>query len=133
MNRRFSLGVGGLVLLAVLFVGLTVLSNSVLRGVRFDLTQNHLYSIAPGTDRILKGLNEPINLYLYFSEAAANKDPRLKTYGERVRGFLEDLVTRAHGKLRLTVIDPQPFSEDEDRASRGRRQALLRSRRYQLD
>ena len=41
----------------------------------------------------------------------------LKTYGGRVREFLEELAARSNGKLRLHFIDPQPFSEDEDRAS----------------
>jgi len=35
----------------------------------------------------------------------------------RVREFLEELAARSGGRLRLHVIDPQPFSEEEDRAS----------------
>ena len=38
-------------------------------------------------------------------------------YASRVREFLEELAARAGGKIRLRVIDPQPFSEDEDRAA----------------
>jgi len=34
-----------------------------------------------------------------------------------VREFLEELAARSGGRLRLHVIDPQPFSEEEDRAS----------------
>jgi ABC-type uncharacterized transport system involved in gliding motility auxiliary subunit len=49
--------------------------------------------------------------------------PQLKTYGGRVREFLEELQARSNGKLHLHVIDPQPFSEDEDRADRVRRVA----------
>ncbi len=37
-------------------------------------------------------------------------------YANRVREFLEELSARAGGKIRLRVIDPQPFSDDEDRA-----------------
>jgi ABC-type uncharacterized transport system involved in gliding motility auxiliary subunit len=117
MNRNSAFGRGALVLLAVLFVGLTVLSSYLLRGARLDLTQNHLYTIAPGTDRILKSLKEPVNLYFFLTDKSAGEVPAIKTYGIRVREFLEELAARSHGKLRLTVIDPQPFSEDEDRAS----------------
>jgi ABC-type uncharacterized transport system involved in gliding motility auxiliary subunit len=117
MNKRWTLGGGILLALALLFIGITVLANFALRGWRFDLTQNHLYTTAPGTDRILGSIKEPINLYFFFSEKAANQFPELKTYGVRVREFLEELAARSNGKLQLHVIDPQPFSEQEDRAS----------------
>jgi ABC-type uncharacterized transport system involved in gliding motility auxiliary subunit len=117
LTKRSTLGGGTLIGLALLFIGLTVLFNYTLRGWRLDLTQNHLYTTAPGTDRILKSIKEPINLYFFFSEKAANQIPQLKAYGVRVREFLEELQARSGGNVRLHVIDPAPFSEDEDRAS----------------
>jgi ABC-type uncharacterized transport system involved in gliding motility auxiliary subunit len=117
MTKRSTLGGGALLALALLFIGLTLLFNYALRGWRLDLTQNHLYTTAPGTDRILKNIKEPINLYFYYSEKAANQIPQLKTYGTRVREFLEELQARSNGNVRVHVIDPQPFSEDEDRAT----------------
>ena len=117
MNKRLTLGGGTLLALALLFIGLTLVFNYSLRGWRLDLTQNHLYTIAPGTDRILKSIKEPINLYFFFSEKAANEIPQLKAYGVRVRELLEELQSRSGGNVRLHVIDPAPFSEEEDRAS----------------
>jgi ABC-type uncharacterized transport system involved in gliding motility auxiliary subunit len=117
MTKRSTLGGSTLVALALLFIGLTILFNYALRGWRLDLTQNHLYTTAPGTDRILKSIKEPINLYFFFSEKTAEQIPTLKTYGTRVREFLEELQTRSSGNVRVHVIDPQPFSEDEDRAN----------------
>src|SRR5690606_8535532 len=40
-----------------------------------------------------------------------------KIYATRVRELLEEMSMRAKGKIRLQVIDPEPFSEEEDRAS----------------
>jgi ABC-type uncharacterized transport system involved in gliding motility auxiliary subunit len=117
MMKRSTLGGATLLAVALLFIGLTVLFNYTLRGWRADLTQNHLYTIAPGTERILKSIHEPVNLYFFFSEKTAGQLPQIKTYGVRVREFLEELSARSNGMLRLHVIDPQPFSEDEDRAS----------------
>src|SRR5437660_1075328 len=117
MNKRSTLGGGTLLALALLFIGLTILFNHALRGWRLDLTQNRLYTTAAGTDRILASIKEPLNLYFFFSEKAAAQLPQLKTYGVRVREFLEELAARSGGRLRLHVIDPQPFSEEEDRAS----------------
>jgi ABC-type uncharacterized transport system involved in gliding motility auxiliary subunit len=117
MTKRSTLGGGALVALALLFIGLTVLFNHTLRGWRLDLTQNRLYTTAAGTDRILASIKEPINLYFFYSEKTAQQLPQLKSYGTRVREFLEELRARSNGKLHLHVIDPQPFSEEEDRAA----------------
>jgi len=63
-------------------------------------------------------LKEPVNLYFYFSrDAAAKQSPLLMPYAARVREFLEEVSARAGGKIHLQVIDPQPFSDDEDRAA----------------
>jgi ABC-type uncharacterized transport system involved in gliding motility auxiliary subunit len=106
-----------LAVLAVIFVAAVLISNSLLRGARLDLTQSHLYTLAPGTRHILSSITEPIQLYLYFSDKAAQDQPQLKTYAQRVREMLDEMVARAGGKLKLKVIDPLPFSEDEDRAT----------------
>jgi ABC-type uncharacterized transport system involved in gliding motility auxiliary subunit len=117
MNKRSTLSGGTLLVLAVLFVGLTILFNYALRGWRLDLTQNHLYTTASGTDHILANIKEPITLYFFYSEKAANQLPQIKSYGTRVHEFLDELVSRSSGRLHLHVIDPQPFSEEEDRAA----------------
>jgi ABC-type uncharacterized transport system involved in gliding motility auxiliary subunit len=117
--------VGGLLALAVLFLGVVMLSNAALRGVRLDLTQNKLYTLTPGTRQVLAELREPVNVYFYFSrDAAAKQSPLLLPYANRVREFLEEVAARSGGKVRLRVIDPQPFSEDEDRAAEAGLQSL---------
>ena len=116
--RRTGFGAGGLVALAVLFLGIVMLSNVALRGVRVDLTQNRLYTLSSGTRQVLAELKEPVNLYFYFSrEAAAKQAPLMMPYANRVREFLEELAARSAGKINLRIVDPQPFSDDEDRAA----------------
>jgi ABC-type uncharacterized transport system involved in gliding motility auxiliary subunit len=115
--RRTGFGVGGLAALAVLFLAVITLSNLALRGVRLDLTQNRLYTLSPGTSEVLAQLKEPINLYYYFSrDTAAKQAPLLLPYATRVREFLEEIAARSGGKVHLHVVDPQPFSDEEDRA-----------------
>ncbi len=116
--KRTGYGVGGLLALAVLFLAIVMLSNAGLRGVRLDLTQNKLYTLTPGTRQVLDDLKEPVNLYFYFSrDAAAKQSPLIMPYATRVREFLEEIAARSNGKVHLRVIDPQPFSEDEDHAA----------------
>ena len=111
-------GVGGLIALAILFLGVVMLSNATLRGMRLDLTQNKLYTLTPGTRQVLADLKEPVNLYFYFSRDAATKQsPLILPYAARVREFLEEIAARSGGNVHVRVVDPQPFSDDEDRAA----------------
>ncbi len=60
---------------------------------------------------------EPINLYFFYSDRATGDVPQLRTYAGRVEETLREFAQYADGNLNLTVIDPLPFSEDEDRAA----------------
>jgi ABC-type uncharacterized transport system involved in gliding motility auxiliary subunit len=115
-RSRKTYGATALVALALLFIGITILITFVLRGARLDLTESNLYSLAPGTERIVGSLAEPVNLYFFFSQEASAQSPQLRAYAQRVRELLEEMSQHSKGKLRLSVIDPKPFSEDEDRA-----------------
>jgi len=116
LNRRTLTG-SSLALLGVLFVAVLVIGNVALRGARVDLTSTGLYTLSPGTKNILGSIDEPINLYLYYSDRATTNIPLLRNYSVRVREMLEEMAAKSHGKIRLSVIDPLPFSEDEDRAT----------------
>ncbi|TXK62179.1 hypothetical protein FU658_09810 [Alkalisalibacterium limincola] len=116
LRRRLMAG-GTLVLMALIFVSALVISGQALRGARIDLTENRIYTVSEGTRQIVAGLEEPVSLYLFFSESAAADYPALRTYAQRVRELLQEIAARSGGKVRLEVIDPLPFSEAEDRAT----------------
>ncbi|MCG8370350.1 MAG: Gldg family protein [Proteobacteria bacterium] len=111
------LGASSLVLLLVAFVMAVIVSNQLFKGLRIDLTDNRLYTLSDGTKRIVRDIEEPINLYFYFSDRATRDVPSLRDYANRVREMLEELADAGRGKVRLSVIDPLPFSEEEDRAA----------------
>ena len=116
LNRRTLTGTT-LVVLGLLFIASVVLSAALLRGVRLDLTENRLYTLSDGTRAIIERLEEPVQLTFYFSESATGDIPQLRTYANRVRELLEEIAAASQGNVRLEIIDPQPFSEEEDRAT----------------
>lgn len=116
-SKKKTYDATALAILAALFLGVIVVSTFLFRGARIDMTENGLYTIAPGTKRVLTSLEEPVNLYFFFSQAPSRDLTALRAYAQRVRELLEEMAQRSNGKVRLTVIDPQPFSEDEDRAA----------------
>ena len=117
-TRRLSYAT--LLLLAIALIAAVAASNTLLRGMRLDLTEGGLYTLAPGTRAFLAKIEEPINVYLFFSDrvtADNNSFQGLRLYMQRVREMLEEFESAAGGGLSLQVIDPLPFSEDEDRAA----------------
>lgn len=103
----------GLVLLVLVFVPLIVASSRWLHASRIDLTTDRLYTLTPGTVHIVDTLKRPLRLTLYFSEHAARDLPQLRSYEQRVNEMLQEMVARSHGRIRLKVIDPVPYSDDE--------------------
>ncbi|MFT6266389.1 MAG: ABC-type uncharacterized transport system involved in gliding motility auxiliary subunit [Oleiphilaceae bacterium] len=94
-----------------------IISSKYLVGVRLDLSESGLYTLSAGTKKILKGLDQPVTLSLYFSEKASSQLPALRTYAQRVEELLEEYVGLSNGKITFIKIDPIPFSESEDEAA----------------
>jgi ABC-type uncharacterized transport system involved in gliding motility auxiliary subunit len=122
--RRLHIGrrtwlVAALVGLTLAFIGITLASSRWLRAARIDLTADHLYTLTPGTQHIIDELHRPLKLTLYFSEHAARDLPQLRSYEQRVREMLQEMVARSRGRIRLAVIDPVPYSDDEASAEGG--------------
>jgi ABC-type uncharacterized transport system involved in gliding motility auxiliary subunit len=105
-----------LFLLAVVFFALVFVNNQLLSSARLDLTENQVYSLSQGSKQVLKEIDEPINLYFFFSDKASKNMTSLRNYANRVESLLREYETLASGKLKLQVLDPQAFSEQEDQA-----------------
>jgi ABC-type uncharacterized transport system involved in gliding motility auxiliary subunit len=101
---------------AVIFVCVNIISSQVLRSARIDLTQQHLYSLSQGTRTLLGEIREPVRFRLFMSSALTKQAPQLAAFAARVRALLDAYVAASNGRIILEVIDPRPFSEDEDRA-----------------
>ena len=114
----------GLGLLAALFVSAMMFVNLSLDGWRLDLTEQRLYTVSDGTRKVLAKLRQPIDLYFFFSDRESAGHALLRNYAARVRELLEEYVHYADGRLRLHVIDPEPYSAAEDRADEFRLQPM---------
>ena len=90
---------------------------SALPSIRIDLTEDDLFSLADGTRNIVSGLEEPIELLFFYSESATEDQPQIRSYGTRVQELLREIVIASGGNLVLSIVDPEPFSEEEDLAT----------------
>lgn len=119
MRRWFGGGVlsmTGLLLAAVLTVSVNLWAGASVTGARLDLTRDALFTLSPGARNILRGIDEPITLRFYFSDRLGREIPTYATYANRVRDMLREFAAVAGGRLRLEFLDPEPFSDTEDRA-----------------
>jgi gliding motility-associatede transport system auxiliary component len=115
LNRRrmawTALGLGAVILLSV-----NLIASIGLKNVKTDLTEDRLFTISDGTREVLRSIDEPITARLYFSRRLAELAPEQARYFQRVKALLEQYRDLSGGKLQLAVLDPEPFSDAEDRA-----------------
>lgn len=116
MNTKSLFSSAGLVVIAVGLV-FAVAIISLLPGWRIDLTEDNLYSLSDGTRNIVASLEHPIELMFFYSDSAIEDLPQIRSYGTRVQELLREIVIASNGRLSMSVIDPEPFSEDEDLAT----------------
>ena len=103
-------------LLLITFVLFIMLANNIFKGFRFDLTENKLYTLGDGTLNIINKLDDQIILNYYFSDSLTQEDTYLRAYAKRIKELLEEYQLRSKGKIKLNIIDPLPFSDEEDDA-----------------
>ena len=107
----------GLGVLLLVFLAAVALVNVVFRGARLDLTEAGLYTLSEGTRNVLEGIPEPVRLYFFISRGGLSDSPGLRAWADRVEDMLKEFEAHSNGRLDVSVIDPAPFSEDEDRAA----------------
>ena len=112
---RRAVAVAALVCIALMLVSVNIIAARFFTW-RLDLTGERLYTLSRGTLTTLSKIDEPVTLRFYFSNRLADEVPAYGVYAQRVRELLDQYVAAAHGKIRLEVYNPVPFSDAEDRA-----------------
>ena len=96
-GRQKQYAYGSLAVLAAGFIAAIMASGSFLRGIKIDLTENNLYTLAPGTRDLLADLEEPINLYYFFSDDSTGDAQAQHSFGARPQlGETSSFVVTAH-------------------------------------
>jgi len=121
MSRTIRAFLGAILVLIIAFSGISI-SQNLGKRLRVDVTDQGLYTLSKGTKAILGRLNQPIKAKLFYAKTAAMKGPDqirfFNNYYEFVRTLLEEYVVASHGMVELEVIDPRPFSDEEEQAIR---------------
>ncbi len=106
----------GLGLALVLLFAVNIFSNVVLKPYQLDLTQGKLFTVSKGTKTIIKGIDEPIVLRLFFTKVMGEGNPQHTQLFLHVKELLERYASLSKGRIRLELFDAAPFSPAEDKA-----------------
>ena len=106
---------GLIILLVILVLGNLILSFA---NVRWDTTEDKIYSLSKGTRNILSEMSVPVDIKFFYSQSHRDFPAGLKIYARRVEDFLSEYENESGGKIKLEVIDPKVDSDEEDWAQR---------------
>jgi len=115
MNKK-TLTTSSVLIALILLLAINIFSNTALTSARLDLTNNKLFTLSQGSRNIVSNLDEPITVRFYLSQKLATRLPGISSYANRVKELLSEYKRSAGGKINLSIIDPEPFSELEDQA-----------------
>lgn len=114
--NRTTLAIAGLAMAAIIVLSVNLISNTALNHVKADLTAEGLFTISSGTGDVLKSIDEPVKLQVYYSKPLGEAAPAYGKYFERVRALLRQYEDIAGPNLEISFLEPAPFSDAEDRA-----------------
>ncbi|HOK67444.1 MAG TPA: GldG family protein [Anaerohalosphaeraceae bacterium] len=116
MNRTVRLIVVVLLILIISVSAIQIVQR-LFGSWRIDVTQEKLYTLSEGTRNILQALQQPLTLRLYYTKTATLSAPDqirfFNAYYEYVRALLEEYVLHSNGKIKLEIVDPRPYSQEE--------------------
>lgn len=113
--RRSVFAISASMLAAIAFVGVNLAAWKWLAPARLDFTASGLYTLSSSARRVVERLVEPIELELVYSRSVGANFPTVRAHAARVRELMNEIAARSDGKIRIREIDPEPYSDDEDR------------------
>ncbi|MEC7765871.1 MAG: GldG family protein, partial [Pseudomonadota bacterium] len=117
MNKKTFFSPLGLVSITAGLVLSVAMISFMPSSLRIDLTEDRLYSLSDGTRNIVSNLDQQLEVMFFYSDSATEDIPQIRSFATRVQELLREIVMASNSNLRLNVIDPEPFSEDEDLAT----------------
>ena len=103
--RRLWTSVIGVVAVAAILVGINLVAEYRLASAKLDLTQQRLYTLAPGTRKILADLKDPITLRFYYSRTLGSRIPMYGAYADRIALLREGRVVVCDTPERVLTAD----------------------------
>ena len=102
----------------ILFLSFNYIVQKINFNLGIDFTSNKTFTLSNGTKRVIDEIDEPIKINFVYSRNLSKNIPIIQNYANQVQGLLNRYSELASGKIELSFIEPEPYSDDEDYVNR---------------
>lgn len=81
---------------------------------RLDITEEKLYTLSEGTEKIVNRIETPVTMKYYFSKNLESLPLTYKNFGRKVRELLEEYRNLNPEMINLEIYNPEPDSDEEE-------------------
>ena len=114
--KKALLSTTGLVVLLLILILVNVIFSYA--SIRWDTTEDHIYSLSQGTKNILSEISEPVTVKFFYSRSNPDFPSNFKLYAKQVREFLSEYEHASQGRVTVEVYDPKMDSDEEEWAQK---------------
>jgi len=102
----------------LLFLSFNFIINKINFNIGIDFTSTKTFTLSKGTKNVLANIQEPLQIEFIYSRELSKNIPIIQNYANQIEGLLSRYVDLAKGKINLEILDPEPYSDQEDYVER---------------
>ena len=100
------------------FLSFNFIINKVNFNVGIDFTSTKTFSLSKGTKNVLANIKEPLKIEFIYSRSLSKNIPIIQNYANQIEGLLNRYDSLAKGQIDFQIIEPEPYSDQEDYVER---------------
>ncbi len=102
----------------LLFLSFNFIINKVNFNIGIDFTSTKTFTLSKGTKNVLTNIEEPLKIEFIYSRSLSKNIPIIQNYATQIEGLLNRYESLAKGKIDFQIIEPEPYSDQEDYVER---------------
>ena len=102
----------------LLFLSFNFIINKINFNIGIDFTSTKTFTLSKGTKNVLASIEEPLKFEFIYSRSLSKNIPIIQNYANQIEGLLNRYQSLAKGKIDFQVIEPEPYSDQEDYVER---------------
>ena len=112
------------ILQVLLILGCLLLLNYLVSGIilRFDMTENHEYTLSQPSKKLAEKIKDPITVTAYFS---AHLPQRLSRVQDQFKNLLDEFRSYSHGNVEYKFVNPNKNNQSERKAQQAGIQPVM--------
>ena len=102
----------------LLFLSFNFIINKVNFNIGIDFTSTKTFTLSKGTKNVLANIEEPLKIEFIYSRSLSKNIPIIQNYATQIEGLLNRYESLAKGKIDFQILEPEPYSDQEDYVER---------------